>query len=283
MNSTLFSKLTICDLDLPEWGIDALRNCFVLDCRNNVELFYSKADGCNPYGVVASAISPWESCFQYYGSKLNERGVDEAGVLVVRHKISAGDRRIWEPIIGENARKVSFTQTSQMFHRRGDEIRNNSPIISFLDDRGCICVDRYLYDGRDSSNNNPTNSRGRYSRIILLSHFMFQLANCRNIVAEDEGEIGGRGGRERQQMRGFKIRYHILKIKNSSRKKREADCDIATGVAKHIRRGHFKNYTGETKKNLLFGKIQAVVWVPDHVCGDIKHGVVGKEYALADN
>jgi hypothetical protein len=106
----------------------------------------------------------------------------------------------------------------------------------------------------------------------------FSLANCKNIAVDPlEGSVKMPGYSGRKKKRKHFYRYHVLKIDGSYSGKATEPGDGHADRAMHICRGHFAKYT-EGKP--LFGKYAGLFWVPMHVRGSVRNGVVDKDYEL---
>lgn len=105
--------------------------------------------------------------------------------------------------------------------------------------------------------------------------FAFSLANCKNIVAEQQRGYYRPPGASKAHKKFY--RYHVLKIDGSHTGTREGKGGHRD-TPMHICRGHFKRFTEEKP---LFGRLTGLYWWPMHVRGSVKHGVVDKDYALA--
>lgn len=51
-------------------------------------------------------------------------------------------------------------------------------------------------------------------------------------------------------------------------------------MPRHVCRGHFAEYGPEFSKGLLFGKYAGRFFIPPHLKGDKKNGIVEKDYAI---
>lgn len=75
------------------------------------------------------------------------------------------------------------------------------------------------------------------------------------------------------------VRYNIIDIEHMKQILKTEGESEKNGIKKalHICRGHFSTYTEEKP---LFGKIAGTFWVPQHVRGSAKHGVVISDYNM---
>lgn len=75
-------------------------------------------------------------------------------------------------------------------------------------------------------------------------------------------------------------RYHTLVVRPPGARHDSPGQDIDI-MPRHMCRGHFAEYGPEFNKGLLFGKYAGRFYVPPHMKGDKKHGVVEKDYIVA--
>ena len=52
-------------------------------------------------------------------------------------------------------------------------------------------------------------------------------------------------------------------------------------MPRHVCRGHFAEYGPQFGKGLLFGRYAGRFFIPPHLRGDEKNGIVEKDYAVA--
>lgn len=79
-------------------------------------------------------------------------------------------------------------------------------------------------------------------------------------------------------------RYHVLTVRPPGAKagdKREVEISGQTPL--HLCRGHFSEYGPEYGKGLLFGKYAGRFYIPPHIKGDPKNGIVDKDYRIPPN
>lgn len=115
--------------------------------------------------------------------------------------------------------------------------------------------------------------------ILLPSAFTICLMNCKNTSVEPVARDPD-VNRERQKA-GLKpfLRYHTISIEPLKSDSAVAGSMNPAGVrrALHIARGHFATYTAARP---LFGKYAGTFWVPSHVRGTAKQGVVISDYRV---
>lgn len=101
--------------------------------------------------------------------------------------------------------------------------------------------------------------------------------HCKNVNRTDATASEGPEERWLRRQKQPSLRYHVLEIDPMKEVLRTEGCAESTGLkrALHICRGHFATYT-EGKP--LFGRTVGTFWVPSHVRGSSKHGVVVKDY-----
>lgn len=76
-----------------------------------------------------------------------------------------------------------------------------------------------------------------------------------------------------------KYRYHTLVVRPAGARSDAPPQDIGI-MPRHICRGHFAEYGPEFGKGLLFGRYAGRFYIPPHLKGDKKNGVVEKDYAI---
>lgn len=74
-------------------------------------------------------------------------------------------------------------------------------------------------------------------------------------------------------------RYHTLIVRPPGAKSDSPGIDIGI-MPRHVCRGHFSEYGPEFGKGLLFGKYSGRFFIPPHMKGDKKNGVVEKDYVI---
>lgn len=74
-------------------------------------------------------------------------------------------------------------------------------------------------------------------------------------------------------------RYHTLVVRPAGSKPGTPGQDIGI-MPRHICRGHFSEYGPEFNKGLLFGKYAGRFYIPPHMKGDKKNGIVEKDYVI---
>lgn len=107
------------------------------------------------------------------------------------------------------------------------------------------------------------------------------LLNCKNAHAVDETDRLGPGKKWERRQKVPEIRYKTLKIGSISKSSTPGETGDHRGdsiMSAHICRGHFSTYTEERP---LFGKYSGKFWIPAHVRGSAKNGVVVKDYEVS--
>lgn len=74
-------------------------------------------------------------------------------------------------------------------------------------------------------------------------------------------------------------RYHTLVVRPPGAKSNAPAQEIGI-MPRHVCRGHFSEYGPEFGKGLLFGKYAGRFFIPPHLKGDKKNGVVEKDYRI---
>lgn len=121
--------------------------------------------------------------------------------------------------------------------------------------------------------------KSQFRPMVYPALFAFSLANCKNVetrVVEPDAAIN----RERRKG-GIKpfVRYHTINIEPMKKVLRTEGQVETVGLKRafHICRGHFATFTPERP---LFGKIAGTFWMPPHVRGSVKEGVVVSDYRV---
>jgi len=104
--------------------------------------------------------------------------------------------------------------------------------------------------------------------------------HCRNVAVRDEPVSLSRPERRRLERAGIEpVRFKTLDIAPMRQVLADEGGSQSVGIqrALHICRGHFATYSQDKP---LFGKHTGTFWVPAHVRGSVKHGVVAKDYRV---
>ncbi len=111
---------------------------------------------------------------------------------------------------------------------------------------------------------------------------LLTLLSCKNVAqAENKHEPK----QERRAIKRFGevvggYRYHTLIVYPSSSMKHEGDPIDIDVMPFHLCRGHFSEYGPEFGKGLLFGKYSGRFYIPPHMKGSKKNGIVDKDYEM---
>lgn len=142
---------------------------------------------------------------------------------------------------------------------------------------------RSLSELEELKTSNKDEQNRLYLQTFILPAIISQaLLNCKN-VSTDSHEFPNRRSIQHYKRIGkpYFEKYYTLKLTvPGSKKKREGKEDIESDGytrAFHICRGHFKIYTDA---NPLFGKYTGTYWWNSQVRGDIKTGIIDKDYSL---
>jgi hypothetical protein len=129
---------------------------------------------------------------------------------------------------------------------------------------------------------------GKELAIIEASHVLFilTLLSCKNINLADRpvpDKLARIASRKYGVPRGG-YRYHILTVEapKSPRDSNQAKAQPLDSMPLHTCRGHFAEYGPKYGKKLLFGRYEGRFYVPPHVRGSEKNGVVAKDYRIAN-
>lgn len=103
--------------------------------------------------------------------------------------------------------------------------------------------------------------------------------HCRNVTTQEHEAPGAMQKAYEKRNKQPLVRYHTLVIDPMKEVLKREGGSEESGLKKalHICRGHFADYT-EGKG--LFGKYHGRFWMPAHVRGKLKHGVVAKDYSV---
>lgn len=108
--------------------------------------------------------------------------------------------------------------------------------------------------------------------------------SCKNVALSPRRQTDTAAVREATRRNGGHpagYRYHVLVVRPPGARSDAPPQDIGN-MPRHICRGHFSEYGPEFGKGLLFGKYAGRFYVPPHIKGDAKNGIVEKDYAVAD-
>ena len=113
-----------------------------------------------------------------------------------------------------------------------------------------------------------------YGFLNHLTYFIVSILNCKNVSVEVKKK-----GEKCYRKKGEKVYHNIVHIKplKSNKKYIGEEHHTMDKRAFHIRRGHFADYT---KGKGLFGKLNGVFWFDDTLVGNVKNGIVNKEYTV---
>jgi hypothetical protein len=107
------------------------------------------------------------------------------------------------------------------------------------------------------------------------------LLGCKNISLKTNDNDPQQVGRAIKRHGGTpeSYRYHTLVVRPPGSKPGTPGQDIGI-MPRHVCRGHFSEYGHEFNKGLLFGKYSGRFYIPPHVKGDKKNGIVEKDYVI---
>ena len=118
-----------------------------------------------------------------------------------------------------------------------------------------------------------------FAQPILLA---LALLNCRNIQTPKKIHDAPLNKKWLRKSTYPLVEYHTLKLQlPATRNGSTSSTDPgAAGNHKrlHMARGHFAHYGPEGK---LFGRLEGTFWIPAHLKGDKKKGILLKDYTLA--
>jgi len=128
---------------------------------------------------------------------------------------------------------------------------------------------------------NKFDSNMKFVHLILKPVFLaISFMNCQNVrILEEIPPIKLSKKNERKRGKPL-LRYRILQIDHVKSLLKHPSYRHSAERSKkslHICRGHFVTY-GENGRGLLFGKLSGRYWIPMHVRGSSKEGIVIKDY-----
>jgi hypothetical protein len=148
-------------------------------------------------------------------------------------------------------------------------------VVLEIDAEGCILS---ACCGAPGLHNLDASSAGFFSESCHVPLVAFCLANCKNVIAQEcQGHCKLDGYVGRKKKRKHFYRYHVLKIGGDYSGKASEPGDGHADRAMHICRGHFAKYTDDAP---LFGRYTGLFWKPMHVRGNVRNGIVDKDYKL---
>lgn len=108
------------------------------------------------------------------------------------------------------------------------------------------------------------------------------MLGCKNVslAPKDNDPKQVRIATKRHGTNALGYRYHVLVVRPPGARS-DAPAQEIGMMPRHVCRGHFAEYGPEFNKGLLFGKYAGRFYVPPHLKGDKKNGVVEKDYAIA--
>lgn len=122
-------------------------------------------------------------------------------------------------------------------------------------------------------------SEGLFSCLLNVALLAISFMHCKNVTIRPfEPDASLNREREKHGLQPF-VRYHTIDIEPMKRVLRTEGQAETVGLKKalHICRGHFATYTEDRP---LFGKVAGTFWVPAHVRGSAKEGVVVSDYRV---
>lgn len=119
-----------------------------------------------------------------------------------------------------------------------------------------------------------------YTMQFMGNFYALMLCHCKNVSVEEGPEPSSKVQKSRKKHNKSPL-YQFKVIDIETVRKKYADKyyneTSQEGVRLHLVRGHFKRYTEEKP---LFGKFVGTVWIPTHMRGNIRNGVIEKEYNM---
>lgn len=135
----------------------------------------------------------------------------------------------------------------------------------------------------DQGTDPATEASRRQSVSTILADALdnLSLLSCKNVSLEAKPNDPKQVARaiKRHGGNADSYRYHVLVVRPAGAKSDAPAQEIGL-MPRHVCRGHFAEYGPEFNKGLLFGKYSGRFFVPPHMKGDKKNGVVEKDYAI---
>lgn len=177
-----------------------------------------------------------------------------------------------------------------------DEIKNRPDVIEFIQERWpnfdtkeTFGNGNYAFISHSAEFNKMANAgkKGWESAQQMMDHDLSEISTvnmalkllcCKNIVEEEVQPTKTiiKKKRKQQVVDKRKFVYKVLNLKlPKTRKKYGSSESTGSTTRVHFCRGHFRTYTEDAP---MCGKFVGTVWVPSHVRGNSKKGMVVKTY-----
>lgn len=116
---------------------------------------------------------------------------------------------------------------------------------------------------------------------VLYLFDVLELLACKNVSLQTNLIDSKTSNRAAKRHGGTpdSYRYHTLVVRPPGAKSDTPSQDIGI-MPRHVCRGHFSEYGPEFGKGLLFGRYAGRFYIPPHLKGDKKNGVVEKDYEV---
>jgi hypothetical protein len=125
-------------------------------------------------------------------------------------------------------------------------------------------------------------ARGHIAYTIYAAVSTLELMSCSNVGLAprpfDPEQVRRAAKRFGEVPGGY--RYHVLVVRPPGARSSTPGQEIGT-MPRHVCRGHFAEYGPQFGKGLLFGRHAGRFFIPPHLRGDEKNGIVEKDYAVA--
>ncbi len=118
-------------------------------------------------------------------------------------------------------------------------------------------------------------------RPVMRAMIALTTLSCKNVSLKSHDNDPQQVRRAMKRFGGNpdSYRYHTLIVRPPGAKSGSPGIEIGA-MPRHVCRGHFAEYGPQFGKGLLFGKYEGRFFVPPHLKGDKKNGVVEKDYEV---
>jgi hypothetical protein len=268
-----------------------LRNATIIIADDVAEYFWvhdREEWGIREFPNLAPPSSPLfiEWCWKSHFYDV-ERPYDQSGVLITWDEITDDNRESWIGIfdgflrnsgdhkdIAENMLRAADSEDARWICAADNWLSLDgiaafchAPMFAVISRQGTAIARCGLGTGVDPMS--------EIDVALLAVGFM----HCKNVARRDATETEGPPDKWLRRQKQPKLRYHVLEINPMKEVLRTEGQSETLGLkrALHTCRGHFTHYSEERP---LFGRYSGTFWVPEHKRGNVKHGMVLKDYSI---